>query len=102
MAKSAKRQVNSDRARSPSSPVQSSAEQPSIVQDQHKWTPFMSKVNLPAVLNDPTLGRRETDIFTKTWGETFERAAVSPSPHLQEIGRDHFSRYIRKLGTVSL
>ena len=34
------------------SPVHPAAE-PSIVQDQYKWTMFMSQVNLPAALNDP-------------------------------------------------
>ena len=75
-----------------------SSQQPSLVADQHKWTMFMSKVNLPAALNDPGLGRREMDIFSKTWGEAFERAEVKPSPHLPEITREHFRRYLKKVG----
>ncbi|KAL4238528.1 Vacuolar protein sorting-associated protein 54 [Mactra antiquata] len=71
--------------------------EPSIVQDQHKWTVFNSKVNLPAALNDPRLVKRETDFFTKTWGVDFyERTHLPSSPYLQEIGRGHFESYIRR------
>lgn len=87
----------SDGSRSPTP----SGSEPSVVQDQHKWTAFMSQVNLPAVLNNPTPGRRDTDIFTKTWGEAFERATVQPSPYLHDIGREHFRKYLRRVGTVS-
>ena len=75
--------------------------EPSVVEDQHKWTVFNSQVNLPAVLNDPRLSRRETDFFTKTWGESFEKTTVYPSPHLQDISREHFRRYLKKTTGVS-
>ena len=71
----------------------------SVVEDQ--WTVYMSRVNLPAVLNDPTLSRRETDFFTKTWGDGFERFHVAPSPLLPEITRQHFKKYLRKISSVS-
>ncbi len=74
---------------------------PSLVEDQLKWTIFMSSVNLPAVLNDPRLSRRETDFFTKTWGESFEKT-VSASTHLPNITRDDFKRYLRKTSGVSI
>ena len=71
-----------------------------VVEDQHKWTVFNSQVNLPAVLNDPRLSRRETDFFTKTWGESFEKTTVYPSPHLQDITREHFRRYLKRTSGV--
>ena len=81
---------------------QTSGNEPSLVEDQHKWTVFNSQVNLPAVLNDPRLTRRETDFFTKTWGESFEKTTVYPSPHLQDITRDHFKRYLKRTTGVSI
>lgn len=71
--------------------------EPSVVEDQHKWTVFKSSVNLPAVLNDPRLVKRETDFFTKTWGVDFyERSSISPSHTLPEINRVHFEQYVRR------
>lgn len=69
---------------------------PSVVQDQHRWTVYMSQVNLPAALNDPRLARRETDFFSKTWGESFERAEVVPSPYVPHITKEHFRKYLAK------
>jgi len=74
---------------------------PSVVRDQLQWTIFMSRVNLPAVLNDPTLARRETDFFKKTWGEDFEKSEVPPSSHLPHITRDNFRKYLAKTSAVS-
>jgi len=74
---------------------------PSVVRDQLQWTIFMSRVNLPAVLNDPTLSRRETDFFKKTWGEDFEKSEVPPSPHLPHITADSFRKYLAKTAAVS-
>ena len=79
-----------------------SSSEPALVQDQYRWTLYMSQVNLPAVLNDPRLNRRETDFFTKTWGETFEKNHVDPSTHLPNITRDHFKKYLRKISSVSM
>ena len=39
--------------------------------EKRKWTIRESKVNLAALLNDPRKVRRDFDLFTKTWGETF-------------------------------
>ncbi|KAK3799206.1 hypothetical protein RRG08_054333 [Elysia crispata] len=69
---------------------------PNIVQDQYKWTIHNATVNLPALLNDPRLVKRETDFFTKTWGQSFERVEILPSPYVPEIGPEHFEKYIRK------
>ena len=74
--------------------------EPSVVQDQFKWTIYMSRVNLPALLNDPRLTRRETDFFSKTWGEAFERATVLPAHQIPTITREHFKRYIKKTSKV--
>ncbi|XP_055878405.1 vacuolar protein sorting-associated protein 54-like [Biomphalaria glabrata] len=69
---------------------------PCIVQDQFKWTIHNATVNLPALLNDPRLVKRETDFFTKTWGQSFEKAEILPSPYVPEIGLKHFEKYLRK------
>ena len=73
---------------------------PSVVQDQHRWTVYMSKVNLPAALNDPN--NRQLDIFSKTWGESFQLAEVKPSAHLPNITKDHFRKYMRKVAQVGI
>lgn len=74
---------------------------PNIVQDQYKWTIHNATVNLPALLNDPRLVRRETDFFTKTWGQNFEKTEVLPSPYIPDIESQHFDKYIRKIAVVS-
>jgi len=73
---------------------------PSVVRDQHQWTVYMSRVNLPAVLNDPTLARRETDFFTKTWGEDFEKTDIRPSPFVPHVTVDDFRKYLSKTSSV--
>ncbi|XP_052766804.1 vacuolar protein sorting-associated protein 54-like [Mya arenaria] len=71
--------------------------EPSVVEDQHKWTVYKSKVNLPAALNDPRLLKRETDFFTKTWGVDFyDKTHLPVSPYLQEINWSHFDSYVKK------
>lgn len=60
-----------------------------------RWTVYHAVVNLPAVLNDPR--NRQTDIFSRTWGDSFERADVTPSPYLPNITRKHFDQYVRKV-----
>ncbi|XP_078464612.1 vacuolar protein sorting-associated protein 54 isoform X1 [Lampetra planeri] len=67
---------------------------PSVVTDQHKWTVYHSKVNLPAALNDPRRAKRESDFFTKTWGLEFTEVPVQPSPHLPEVTREDFEKYL--------
>ena len=53
-------------------------------------------MNLPAALNNPTLARRETDFFTKTWGESFDKTSIPASTHLPNITRDHFKKYLKR------
>ncbi|KAK7165677.1 hypothetical protein R3I93_005681 [Phoxinus phoxinus] len=69
---------------------------PSVVADQHRWTVYNSKVNLPAALNDPRLTKRESDFFTKTWGLDFTETDVMPSFYLPNITREHFSSYLQE------
>jgi vacuolar protein sorting-associated protein 54 len=57
----------------------------------------MSKTNLPAALNDPRLSRRETDFFTKTWGEAFDNYGVMPNPDIPDINKDHFLKYLSRI-----
>uniref|UniRef100_A0A9J7ZQ05 Vacuolar protein sorting-associated protein 54 n=1 Tax=Cyprinus carpio carpio TaxID=630221 RepID=A0A9J7ZQ05_CYPCA len=71
-------------------------EGPSVVVDQHRWTVYNSKVNLPAALNDPRLAKRESDFFTKTWGLDFTETDVMPSFYLPNISREHFSSYLQE------
>ncbi|XP_063774512.1 vacuolar protein sorting-associated protein 54 [Pseudophryne corroboree] len=71
-------------------------DEPSVVADQHKWTIYHSKVNLPAALNDPRLAKRESDFFTKTWGQDFVEIAVLPSPYLPPITKEHFQSYVQQ------
>ncbi|KTG06856.1 hypothetical protein cypCar_00044042 [Cyprinus carpio] len=71
-------------------------EGPSVVADQHRWTVYNSKVNLPAALNDPRLAKRESDFFTKTWGLDFTETEVMPSFYLPNISREHFSSYLQE------
>ncbi|KAM4771510.1 vacuolar protein sorting-associated protein 54 [Rhinophrynus dorsalis] len=79
----------------PTGDLNSLCDEPSVVADQHKWTFYHSKVNLPAALNDPRLTKRESDFFTKTWGQDFVETEVLPSPYLPPITKDHFSLYMQ-------
>lgn len=70
---------------------------PSLVTDQHRWTVYHSKVNLPAALNDPTLAKRESDFFTKTWGLDFVDTEVIPSLYLPQISKENFIAYQQEI-----
>uniref|UniRef100_T1D766 Vacuolar protein sorting-associated protein 54 n=1 Tax=Crotalus horridus TaxID=35024 RepID=T1D766_CROHD len=70
---------------------------PSLVVDQHRWTIYHSKVNLPAALNDPRLTKRESDFFTKTWGQDFVDIEIVPSLYLPQINKEHFVTYQREV-----
>ncbi|NWX22288.1 VPS54 protein, partial [Aegotheles bennettii] len=70
---------------------------PSLVVDQHRWTVYHSKVNLPAALNDPRLAKRESDFFTKTWGVDFVDTEVTPSFYLPQITKEHFASYQQEI-----
>ena len=49
--------------------------------EKAKWTLRQSKVNLAALLNDPRKVRRDFDLFTKTWGETFRDLPPGKKSH---------------------
>lgn len=67
------------------------------VEADASWTVYDSTQNLAAVLNDPRLTKRESDFFTKTWGETFtENAPILPPPHLPTISSLLFKNYLKK------
>ncbi|VDL28063.1 unnamed protein product [Hymenolepis diminuta] len=57
----------------------------------HSWTQYDSVVNMAAILNDPT--DRQLDIFSRYWGEAFERAAVPPL-RFPVITEEHFFPYL--------
>ena len=50
----------------------------------------------------PRLVKRETDFFTKTWGNSFEKTDILPSPYIPEIGRQHFDKYLKKTSGVCM
>uniref|UniRef100_UPI00398E7D5C vacuolar protein sorting-associated protein 54 isoform X4 n=1 Tax=Pristiophorus japonicus TaxID=55135 RepID=UPI00398E7D5C len=81
----------------PTGDSSSLCDSPSVVADQHRWTVYHSKVNLPAALNDPRLSKRESDFFTKTWGLDFMETEVMPSFYLPPITKEHFAPYLQDM-----
>ncbi|XP_074780420.1 vacuolar protein sorting-associated protein 54 isoform X2 [Athene noctua] len=81
----------------PTGDPNSLCDSPSLVVDQHRWTIYHSKVNLPAALNDPRLAKRESDFFTKTWGVDFVDTEVTPSFYLPQITKEHFALYQQEI-----
>ncbi|XP_020841109.1 vacuolar protein sorting-associated protein 54 isoform X2 [Phascolarctos cinereus] len=81
----------------PTGGAHSLCDAPSLVTDQHRWTIYHSKVNLPAALNDPRLTKRESDFFTKTWGLDFVDTEVLPSLYLPQISKEHFAIYQQEI-----
>ncbi|KFM65009.1 Vacuolar protein sorting-associated protein 54, partial [Stegodyphus mimosarum] len=69
--------------------------QPNVVVDKYQWTIYNSSQNLPAVLNDPRRTKREYDLFTKTWGDSFVDSASFPPTYLPEISALHFETYVK-------
>ncbi|CAL8143617.1 unnamed protein product [Orchesella dallaii] len=61
------------------------------------WSAYSCSQNLPAILNDPTIGKQK-DFFTRTWGESFvDTINVGPSPLLEDVPNAYFVTYFRKL-----
>lgn len=60
------------------------------------FTVYSSTQNLPAILNDPRLLKRQTDFFTKTWGEDFISQDVPPLTLLPNIPKASFNDYLKK------
>lgn len=73
-----------------------------VAETQLRWTIYQSAQNLPAVLNDPRRSRRESDFFTKTWGDHFTDAVALPPCNLvPNISRLHFESYLSRTSRVS-
>ena len=68
--------------------------------DVELWTVYSAKVSLSAVLNDPSLWRRESDLFTKTWGEAFLPVPKPSLSTLPQIRKSEFAHYSRQLAKV--
>lgn len=60
------------------------------------FTVYSSTQNLPAILNDPRLLRRQTDFFTKTWGDDFVPQEVPSLTLLPKIPKIYFDDYLKK------
>ena len=65
------------------------------------YTVYSSTQNLPAILNDPRLLKRQTDFFTKAWGEDFIPQEVPPLTLLPKIPTIYFDEYLKKTEFVS-
>nr|CAB3267649.1 vacuolar protein sorting-associated protein 54 [Phallusia mammillata] len=61
------------------------------------WKVHDAKVNLAALLNDPRKARRDYDLFTKTWGESFKDispGSLQRSKWVPNVVRGHFESYL--------
>lgn len=67
-------------------------------EEPEEWSVYMAAQNLPAVLNDPSRGK-QSNIFTKKWGDSFvEKAHINSTHLLPEITYDHLGDYIKQIG----
>lgn len=78
--------------------------QPNVVSDRSQWSFYSSVHNLPALLNDPRKAKRESDFFTKTWGDGFidKSDSVVPNYTLPNINRSHFESYLARTAKVNI
>lgn len=65
-----------------------------LTKQSENWTMFSASQNLPAALNDPL--HRETDLFTKTWGDSFVPYAPFPPTSVPTIELGDFLRYLKE------
>ena len=68
--------------------------------DKKSWTQYPCQ-NLSAVLNDPRRSARETDFFTRLWGEGFVPQEVVPLTLLPNTHRCYFVDHYKKFQIVS-
>ena len=68
--------------------------------DKKDWTRYPCQ-NLSAVLNDPRRSVRETDFFTRLWGEEFVPQEVVPLTLLPNTPRFYFVDHYKKYEIVS-
>ncbi|KAL5104744.1 Vacuolar protein sorting-associated protein 54 [Taenia crassiceps] len=61
---------------------------------KHAWMQYDSVVNMAAVLNDPS--DRQLDIFSRYWGDAFEREPVPPL-RIPAVNEEHFFSYLNLL-----
>lgn len=70
-----------------------------ILKAREKWDFFSASQNLASALNDPS--NRETDLFTRTWGDYFIPHAPLPSTSIPNIELSDFLRYLKETASVS-
>lgn len=70
-----------------------------ILKSREKWDFFSASQNLASALNDPS--NRETDLFTKTWGDYFVPHAQLPPTSIPVIEISDFLRYLKETASVS-
>lgn len=97
------KQVEAERRHSQSKPAPSRTRIPSLEEllerrGAETWTVFSACQNLPAALNDPL--NRETDLFTRTWGDSFSPNAPLPPSPLPKIELGDFLRYLKETSSV--
>ena len=102
-ASSSERQGDTERRSSKSKLTLTRPRIPSVEEQVEKrgadtWTLFTASQNLPAALNDPQ--NRETDLFTRTWGDSFTPAAPLPPSPLPSIDLGDFRRYLKETYAV--
>jgi len=67
----------------------------SLKKGDKSWINYPAQ-NLSTVLNDPRKGARETDIFTRIWGESFVPHEVVPLTLLPSTPKSFFNDYWKK------
>lgn len=67
----------------------------SLKKGDKSWINYPAQ-NLSTVLNDPRKGARETDIFTRIWGESFVPHEVVPLTLLPNTPKSFFNDYWKK------
>lgn len=59
---------------------------------------YKSTINLASLLNDPRKIKRDYDLFTKDWGDTFKDlpkgAVIKKSKYVRDISLNEFTKYI--------
>lgn len=69
--------------------------------DKTSWTQHPCQ-NLSSVLNDPRRSTRESDFFTRIWGESFVPQGVVPLTLLPNTPRGYFADYWKRYEIVSI
>ena len=104
LEKTSEQQAENGRRASQTKPTASRPRIPSVEElverrGAETWTVFSASQNLPAALNDPL--NRETDLFTRTWGDSFSPNTPLPPSPLPRIELGDFLRYLKETSSVS-